>query len=331
MARLMIYGATGYTGSLASEYAKSIGLEFIIAGRTTLKLQQLASSLNVLYRKLDVLDSPAHIDSSLKDIAVLLNCAGPFHRTARPLMEACIRNGVHYLDIAAELDSYEHAGELNKEAKNAKVMLMPGCGGSVAMLGCLAMHVVKRLNSPISIDIALHVAGPVSRGSAISAQEGAIITKPRLVLGRKVEQEDSQGSKEFDFGDGRGYVECSPIVLPDLITLWKATGISNIRTFVHMFRAVFPSGDFAKFSTGPVAEERMANPYHAAVSIAAEDGTLRRAALHTVNGYSFTSIASIEAARQVMAGKFVLGFQTPVEVFGSEFVECVEGSIIEDL
>ncbi|KAF1811541.1 hypothetical protein P152DRAFT_437997 [Eremomyces bilateralis CBS 781.70] len=328
MGKLMIYGATGYTGRLASEHAKSIGLDFILAGRTTQKLQDLAYSLSLSYQTFDVHDSVAHVDSALKDIEVFLNCAGPFHRTAKPLMEACIRNGVHYLDIAAELESYERAEELGQEAKKAKVMLMPGCGGSVAMLGCLATHVLEQMDSSASsIDIALHVSGQMSRGSAISAQEGAMVTE-RQDIGGKMVHQDTASEQEFDFGDGRGRVMCFPIKLPDLITISKATGVSAVRTFAHVSGAAFPTGDLMELPSGPTAEEREANPYHAAVDITAEDETVRHAVLHTVNGYSFTSIASIEAAVQVLAGKFLPGFQTPVEVFGSGFVECIKGSTI---
>jgi short subunit dehydrogenase-like uncharacterized protein len=187
------------------------------------------------------------------------------------------------------------------------------------------------MDSPVSIDIALHVAGAMSRGSAISAQEGLMVTNRRPQLSQRTVQEDAESAIEFDFGDGRGRVACSPTVLPDLITIWKATGVSNIRTFVHVLGTAFPTGNLANLPDGPEAEERLANPYHAAVHIAAEDGTVRRAVLHTVNGYSFTAIASIEAARRVLAGGFLPGFQTPVEAFGSDFVGCVEGSIIEDL
>jgi short subunit dehydrogenase-like uncharacterized protein len=331
MAKLMIYGATGYTGRLASEYAKSIDLEFIIAGRTSPNLQNLASALKVPYCSFDVQDNSTYIDSFLEDIEVLLNCAGPFHRTARPLMEACIRNGVHYLDIAAELDSYEHAEDLEKEANNAKVMLMPGCGGSVAILGCLAMYALERTESPVSIDVALHVAGTMSRGSAISAQEGAMTTSRQRRVGGKPVEQHAQSAREFDFGDGRGRVDCSSVTLPDLITIAKATGVSSVQTFVNVSGTSFPTGDLTKLSPGPTAEERAENPYNAAVEITARDGTKRSAVLHTVNGYSFTSIASIEAAKQVLAGRFSLGFQTPVEVFGADFVLCVEGTTIKDM
>lgn len=53
-------------------------------------------------------------------------------------MQAAIRNGVHYLDIAAELEVYRLAQSLDAQAVAAGVMLLPGGGGSVAMLDCLA-------------------------------------------------------------------------------------------------------------------------------------------------------------------------------------------------
>jgi len=100
---------------------------------------------------------------------VLLNCAGPYHQTAGILIDACIRNGIHYLDISAELDSYQISASRNEAAIRAGVMLLPGCGGSVAMLGFLAGLIIASVVDPVSIDIGMRVAGPMSRGSLASA------------------------------------------------------------------------------------------------------------------------------------------------------------------
>ncbi|MEV0111522.1 saccharopine dehydrogenase NADP-binding domain-containing protein [Nocardia sp. NPDC050799] len=166
----MIYGATGYTGRMAAEHAAAAGLNPILAGRDGARLAQLAAGLGVDYRAFG-LDDPASVDEAISDVAVLLNCAGPYLRTAPPLMTAAIRAGVHYLDIAAELDSYRLAEELDGQAQTAGVMLLPGSGGSVAMLGCLAGHAGERVTNPRRIQIALHVSGSMSRGSAVSATE----------------------------------------------------------------------------------------------------------------------------------------------------------------
>jgi short subunit dehydrogenase-like uncharacterized protein len=330
MPTLLIYGATGYTGRLASLHAKELGLDFIVAGRTSsIKTLELASELGVSHRQFDI-NQPRDTDAALDGISVLLNCAGPFFRTAEPLMAACIRNQVHYLDISAELDSYKLAEKTDTEARSAGVMLLPGCGGSVAMLGCLAAHVLHRVKDPMRIDISLFVAGSMSRGSAISASETVTAECLQRLDGELVKQTASNIIR-LDFENGRGNVENYPVTLPDLITIWKSTGVRNIRTFVHAAGDAFPSGDLSELPDGPTEKEREATPYHAAVEVAAEGGKITRSVLHTVNGYTFTGMASAEAARRVLAGSAKAGFQTPALMFGEGFLDAIPNTQINDL
>jgi short subunit dehydrogenase-like uncharacterized protein len=329
MPELMIYGA-GYTGRLACEYAKSIGLDFMLAGRTENTVKELALILNVQHCTFSVDDRDA-ATLALKDIQVLLNCAGPSSRVVGPLVEACIQNKVHYLDISAELNSYRTVEERDQDAIRAKVMLLPGCGGSVAMLGCLASYALDKIeDAPHSIDVALRVAGSISRGSAITAAENLAPECLQRLEGKLVLQ-DVENTMDFDFNNGSGGVTCFPITLPDLITIWKANGIANIRTYVHTSDLAFPTGDLASLPDGPTAKEREASPYHAAVIVTTANGTVSRAVLHTVNGYTFTACASVEAAKRVLAGQLVAGFQTPMVIFGSRFVETVFGSSMRSL
>ncbi|KAI9650871.1 hypothetical protein NHQ30_000906 [Ciborinia camelliae] len=329
MAPFIIYGATGYTGKLASEYAKSLNLDFLVAGRTEKKLKSLASQLDVPYSVFDV-NQDGLIDSVLKDVTVLLNCAGAFMHTSKPLMHACIRNKVHYLDISVELGSYQQAQKLDEDAKNANVMLLPGCGGSVVMLGCLASHVVEQIKTPIRIDIALHVAGLMSRGSAISAAGNITSECFQLVNGSLIEHDAGKTAK-FDFDDGNGQVTSFPVTLPDLLTIQKSTNVSNIRTYVHASGGSFPTGDLAVLPEGPTAAQREAAPYHAAVTVTSNEGVVKSAVLHTINGYTFTSMASVQAAKLVMANQAKPGFQTPVQAFGKDFIRTIPGSSIKDL
>lgn len=221
MKKLMIYGAAGYTGSMAAQHAHAAGTPLVLAGRNEATLAKLASELGVQYRVF-ALDDAAAINQMLTDISVILNCAGPFMRTAEILMKASIRNGVHYLDTAAELDSYRLAEVLGGQAAAAGVMLLPGGGGSVAMLGSLAGHAVDRVVDPRKIRIALHVAGGLSRGSAISASENLTVETLQRVDGKLVNKAVSD-IQQFDFGNGA--VDCFPVTLPDLITIWQATGV----------------------------------------------------------------------------------------------------------
>ena len=58
------------------------------------------------------------------------------------------------------------------------------------------------------------------------------------------------------------------------------------------------------------------------------DGGVTRAVLDTVNGYSFTPLAAVEAARRVLAGAVAAGFQTPAGLFGNGFAETIADTTI---
>jgi len=328
MNRLMIYGATGYTGRMAAANAKAAGVDVILAGRPQdeEKLAALAAERDADYRLFAVDDVPAR-ERALTDIAVLLNCAGPFILTAEPLMQACLASGTHYLDIAAELDSYRLAERYDQDAQAAGVMLLPGSGGSVAMLGCLAGHAAKRVANPRKLSIALHVAGGFSRGSAVSANENVTTETLHRVDGELVDRSGDE-LREFDFGNGPA--TSFPVTLPELITIWRATDIPNIETYVHVTEGAFPEGDLAAMPDGPTLEQREANRYHAAVEVTGEDGTVVRSILDTVNGYTFTTLAAAEAARRVVDGEAQPGFQTPAGLFGDGFAETIADTTIVD-
>lgn len=328
MQKLMIYGATGYTGRMAAEHAKAAGLDPILAGRSPQKLTALATELGLDHRVFDV-DDPTAVDEALSGISVVLNYAGPYRRTAEPLMTAAVRSSTHYLDTAAELDSYRLAETLDEQAVAAGVMLLPGSGGSVAMLGSLAAHAARRIEGHITrVDIALHVAGSMSRGSAISAAENIELQSLQRTNGVLVAH-DPQRSRPFEFGAGPK--ESYPATLPDLITIWRSIGVPNIGTYVHVSGDAFPKGDLNTLPDGPTAEQRQANRYQASAEVTGENGQVVRSVLETVNGYTFTSLASIEAARRVLQRESRPGFQTPADIFGVQFAETIADTRITDL
>ncbi|WP_010459127.1 hypothetical protein [Pseudomonas mandelii] len=50
MSKLLIYGATGYTGRMVAAQAKAAGLNFEVAGRDATSVAALARQLSVPYR-----------------------------------------------------------------------------------------------------------------------------------------------------------------------------------------------------------------------------------------------------------------------------------------
>ncbi|VVQ01119.1 hypothetical protein PS910_03815 [Pseudomonas fluorescens] len=245
MSTMLIYGATGYTGRMAAERAKSLGLPFEIAGRDHVRLTELAAQLDMAFRVFNADDDAA---GSLSGISVLLNFAGPFAHTAEPLMRACIKAGVDYMDITAEINVYRLAERLGAEAAAKRVMLLPGVGWDVVPTDSLAVHVAKRVEQPFALSIALQVPGSMSRGSAMSVSEIIAAGVLARVDGELVATPDAT-PRHFDFGEGP--VLCVPLSFGDLVTGWHSTGIPNIGMFVHISGDAFPEGDFAQLPDGP--------------------------------------------------------------------------------
>ena len=323
---ILIYGATGYTGKLVAMQARETHLSFEVAGRNGPQVTALAEQLDVPCR-IFALDDPETIIASLAGVTAVLNCAGPFASTARPLMEACIACGVHYLDITAEYKVYALAEAWSERAAAAGVMLLPGVGWDVVPSDCLAMYLAAKVDQPQSLRIALQVANSMSRGSTRSVgeilgvgllvrAEGTIVAKPDAAPAR------------FDFG--AGLLDSVPLSFGDLVTAWKSTGIPNIAMFVNIKENVMPEG-VAAMPEGPSLEERAANRACAVAEVTGIDGAVVRARIDTINGYSYTPLAAVEALRLVATGQFKPGFQTPATVFGAGFAVSIADTRIVDM
>ncbi|PBQ19240.1 hypothetical protein CCL09_06925 [Pseudomonas congelans] len=324
MSTLLIYGATGYTGRMAAERARALGLNVEIAGRNQQRLASLAAQLGVNYRVFDA----DQAEGFLSGISVLLNFAGPFVQTAEPLMRACIKAGVDYLDITAEINVYRLAERLGAEAAANQVMLLPGVGWDVVPTDSLAVQVAGRVQGPTALNIALQVPGSMSRGSAMSVSEIIGAGLLARIDGELVATPDAE-PRHFDFGQGP--VLCVPLSFGDLVTAWHSTGIRNIAMFVHIAGDAFPQGDLSQLPDGPTPEQREAHRARAVVEVTDAKGAIARSIIETVNGYTYTPLAAVEAARRVLNGERQPGFATPARVFGGGFAESIAGTLVTDM
>src|SRR3712207_4508033 len=96
--KLLIYGANGYTGALIARSAAERGMRPMLAGRNRSAVAEIAGSLGCEHRAFSLDDTPA-LDTALAEVGGGLNCAGPFARTAQPIVDGCLRARKHYLDI----------------------------------------------------------------------------------------------------------------------------------------------------------------------------------------------------------------------------------------
>lgn len=138
----------------------------------------------------------------------------------------------------------------------------------------------------------------------------------------------TKGNFDGKFGDGP--VLCAPLPFGDLVTAWHSTGIANIAMYVHVSGEAFPEGDLAQLADGPDAAHRDAHRARAVAEVVGAYGEIARSRIETFNGYSFTPVAAVEAARRVMEGERQAGFETAARLFGGEFAESIAGTAITD-
>lgn len=322
--RLLIYGATGYTGRLVAERAVQIGLDVTVAGRDAGRVGELAARLGVDSRVFDVDDAGA-VRDALQDVDCVLNVAGPFRHTARQLMDAAIEAGVHYLDTTAEFEIFALAESKDTEASRAGVMVMSGTGWDVVPSDSLALHTARRVPDAEKLTIALRVTGGFSRGSLASS---AGIEDLGTLVRRSGEltRLDQAATRSFDFGNGPE--DCVPVPMGDLITGLRSTGIGNIEVFLGT-DAGFPDVDPA--NQGPTADERGQGRYLSIAEVTGRNGQVARSLIDTPTGYTFTQLSSVEIARRVLDGQFTAGFQSPASAYGPDLATSIADTTIVDL
>ncbi|HSD28720.1 MAG TPA: saccharopine dehydrogenase NADP-binding domain-containing protein, partial [Vicinamibacteria bacterium] len=224
----LLYGANGYTGELVARRAVARGHRPVLGGRRADAVCALAEELQ-LERRLFGLDDPARVDDALGGMSVVLHCAGPFSRTAKPMAEACLRTRTHYLDITGEVGVFEELAARDAEARAARVMLLPGCGFEVVPSDCLAVHLKSRLPGARRLALAYAASGGVSRGTARTAIEG--LGRGGLVRrgGALSAVPSASKTRRIDFGDGPRAAITLP--LGDIVTAWHSTGIPDIEVY----------------------------------------------------------------------------------------------------
>src|SRR5215470_5671269 len=98
--RVLLLGGYGNFGAfIARRLSREPGLTVIVAGRSEQKARALAGQLSGAWAQLDIF---AGLDGHLKKLKpdILIHTSGPFQEQGYDVAEGCIRNGVHYLDLA---------------------------------------------------------------------------------------------------------------------------------------------------------------------------------------------------------------------------------------
>ena len=100
--RTILFGATGYTGTLTAEAMVARGDRPVLAARSAEKLAQLSAELGGLETAVADVSEPASVRALLEPGDVIVATVGPFARFGDPAVEAAIDAGAAYIDSTGE-------------------------------------------------------------------------------------------------------------------------------------------------------------------------------------------------------------------------------------
>ena len=315
----MLYGAAGHTGALIAQHAHQRGHRPLLAGRSAPAITALAEHLDLPHRAV-ALDDPAALTAALADVDLVLNAAGPFLHTAAPLAQACLQAGVHYLDISNELQVFRALYELDQQAKQVGVRIIPGVGFGVVATNCLARHVSEAVGGAEHLEVASRAAsaqpGP---GAAATMQEnlphGGWIRQD----GQLAPHELFTGVTTIGFPDGP--CEAVPVPTGDLEAAFSATGASNVVAYAVSPPALDPPHS-------PDGQALVPSAYRSFgwAKATGHDGSTTQAWLKTGDSYAFTPAAAIRAVEETL-GRAPGGALSPAAAFGANFAFTIQDTM----
>ena len=100
--KVVLFGATGYTGRLTAEAMVARGMRPLLAARSAGKLKELASELGGLDTQAADVSDPSTVSALVGKGDVLVSTVGPFVRFGDAAVRAATGSGAHYLDSTGE-------------------------------------------------------------------------------------------------------------------------------------------------------------------------------------------------------------------------------------
>ncbi|MFE6286136.1 saccharopine dehydrogenase NADP-binding domain-containing protein [Streptomyces sp. NPDC057877] len=303
-----VFGAYGHTGRFVVAELLERGFTPVLSGRDADKLKALAAAHPGLDARPASTDDPASLDRALADADVVVNCAGPFATTAAPLIEAALRAGIPYVDVAAEIeanaDTFAHFGARARDAGTLIVPAMAFFGGLGDLLATAALgddtvadeaHIAYGLSGwhPTA---GTRVAGEVSRG-----RRGG--RRVRYTNGRLEYHGDDLTTLKWPFPDPLGP---RPVIgeftMADVVTLPSHLSIPEVRTYM----SVEAAGDLSAPDTpAPVAADehgRSAQTFLVDVVVRRGDDE-RHVAARGRDIYAVTAPLVVEAVDRILTGR----------------------------
>ncbi|HEX6117134.1 MAG TPA: saccharopine dehydrogenase NADP-binding domain-containing protein [Solirubrobacterales bacterium] len=351
--RIVLYGATGYTGELTARALVDRGAKPVLAGRSGVKLRRLADALggDLETATADVAD-PFSVRSLVEADDVLITTVGPFARYGEAALEAAVEAGATYIDSTGEPAFIRRVfEEWAAPARRFGATLLTAMGydwvpGNLA--GALAL--TEAGEAATKVRTAYFTTGPFGPSGGTRASAAGALIEPGYAYrgGRIVTERGAKRVREFyAAGKRRQAISAAasehftlPASFPRLTDVDAYLGWFGSRSKAMSAGSAAMSGlfkvpgakagagaligRFVKGSTGgPSAEQRAkSGSYIVGEALDAAGDVLASVDLAGADGYDFTAgmlaWAAITAAETPIEAKGAVG---PVEAYGIERLE----------
>ncbi len=350
--KIVLFGATGYTGELTARAMVARGLEPVLAARSRARVEALAKELGGLEAHVADVAAPASLDTLLHEGDVLVTTVGPFMRWGSAALDAAIRRRAHYLDSTGEgpfiRDVFEKA---TRRAEPVGIALLPAMGydfvpGNLA--GALALERAGSQARSVEVGYFWQGAGGAGgmsggtrasaagvlfdssfawKNGAIRRERGAKSVRSFNVDGREIQGISIGGTEHYalpeldpqlqEVGVYLGWF--GPMTRPLQVVAAGNAAITKVPGVKQALTAGM--GKLVKGSTGGPDEAAREKTRSVIVATAFDEAGVRLSSVQLVgpNGYDLTAAFLAWGAERAANGKLHgKGAMGPVEAFGLE-------------
>jgi short subunit dehydrogenase-like uncharacterized protein len=206
--RIVVFGATGYTGDLVSRALVDRGARPVLAARSEARVRALAEELGGLDWALADIERPDSVRALVERGDVLVSTVGPFARWGEPAVQAAIGAGAHYLDSTGEGSFIREVfGRFGPGAQAAGCGLVTAFGydwvpGNLA--GALALRNAGDAATSVQIGYFNPGAGASSSSGGTRASSAAVMLSPGFAWhgGRIVDERPARHGRAFEIFPG---------------------------------------------------------------------------------------------------------------------------------
>jgi short subunit dehydrogenase-like uncharacterized protein len=327
----ILYGAYGETGQFISTHAAALGLQPVLAGRDAERVAKQAERLGFEHRVAG-LEDPDELDAMLRDVDLVLNCAGPFIDTAMPMVDACLRTRTHYLDLSGEFRALQRVLDRDEDALEQGVLLLPGSGFDVIATDCVALRLHESLPSADRLELGI--------GSGLSPTRGIVASMLEILGAGPIVRRNGELVRLTEPSArsivlNRRPTTCVSLAWGDLVTAYQSTGIPNISVYVQALEnRGSPVTDLARLAEILQASLSAESPRPSASGrigvwgrVVNRQGERAEATLDLPDNHAFTATAACEIVCRILEDQVAqqAGATTPSRLFGSQFVLDLPG------